>query len=136
MESAFVSVLLAQAGVSALLGTRLYPIEFPQDPTFPAMTYQTVSAPRDYTQDGPDGLTRFRVQCRIRALTPLAASAVRDAIIASNANGLVNAEFGSPARKVHAIFVENEVTEHDPPLQTAGTKLYGMRLDLIFWVSE
>lgn len=138
MEEAFRECVLAQPAVSALLGPRLYPMEFPQDPTFPAATYQTISGPREYTQDGPDRVTRFRVQMRIRATTPDGANAVRNAFKNSAAHGVINELFGGspPTTKLLAIFIDNEVTETDPPLAVTGPRLYGMRLDLIVWATE
>lgn len=135
MENALVACILSQAGVASLIGTRLYPTEFPQNGALPAATYQMISGPRDYSQDGPTKLTPFRFQLRIRAKTPAQAIAVRDALVNSNANGEVMAGFGSPPVKINAIFYDNEVAENDPPLQPLGTKLYGMRIDAIVWAN-
>jgi hypothetical protein len=57
--------LTADAGVSALVATRVYPQLLPQDPGLPALTYRLVSGPRDETHDGPSDLTlaRFEVRC-------------------------------------------------------------------------
>lgn len=49
------------ANVPAIDG-RIYPVLLPQDPTYPALTYQLISDPRGHTHDGPDGLVDARYQ--------------------------------------------------------------------------
>jgi len=44
--------LLAQSAVSALIGTRMYPLRLPQGVTFPALTYQRISGSEDVTHSG------------------------------------------------------------------------------------
>lgn len=43
IEEVIVSKLKAHAGLSALVGTRVYPAPLPQRPTLPAVTYQRIS---------------------------------------------------------------------------------------------
>lgn len=45
-EDTFFSDLTNDAGVSAIVGTRVYPNKLPDDVTFPAIAYRTVSAVR------------------------------------------------------------------------------------------
>ena len=63
LEQGLVTLLLANAGVSALIGTRIYPVQGPPDnPTYPYITYQDfTAAPSDYAFDSAELVTR-RIQ--------------------------------------------------------------------------
>lgn len=62
MGAAIVALLEASATVEDVAGDRIYPVKLPRGVTLPAITYLTVSAPRDETQQGPSGLVMARVQ--------------------------------------------------------------------------
>lgn len=58
--------LVADAGVTAEVGTRVYPEMMPQNPTLPALTYQQVSQQNvDETLQGSSqlGVARFQISC-------------------------------------------------------------------------
>lgn len=59
-EEGMLDVLEANAGLLALISTRIYPRELPQEPTLPALTYSLVTAPTDYTHDS--GVKKVRAQ--------------------------------------------------------------------------
>lgn len=62
MLSDLVTFLENDAGISALIGTRIYPQILPQDPTFPAITYSQTSGVRDRViREGPSGRARPRI---------------------------------------------------------------------------
>jgi hypothetical protein len=48
--------------VSALVGTRIYPIQLPPGRTLPAITYTRVSTVRGHCLGGPSGRLRPRIQ--------------------------------------------------------------------------
>lgn len=62
LKTTIFSLLTADAGVVALVGTRVYPAKTPQKPTLPAVVYTTVSCVRDSSQDGLSGFVTTRVQ--------------------------------------------------------------------------
>lgn len=62
MEEQLIARLLATAGVLALVGTRIKPIERPQGQALPALTVQTIIGGRAYTMGGADGTTASTVQ--------------------------------------------------------------------------
>lgn len=45
-EEGLFTYLSTYAGLAALVGTRIYPMLLPQQPTLPAVTYQRISTPR------------------------------------------------------------------------------------------
>ena len=53
------TALTTDAGVSALVGSRVYPLYLPQDPTLPAVTYQQISRVR---RSERSTVSRVRVQ--------------------------------------------------------------------------
>ncbi len=73
MEIAVKTHLAANPAVSALVGTRIYPLALPQNVTYPAIRYQLIDTPRIYTKDGYSGDSRPRLQIDCWALTYLGA---------------------------------------------------------------
>lgn len=54
--------LNAQAGITALITTRIYPLKLPQSVVLPCLSFQLVSEPREYTLDKasiPNALVQF-----------------------------------------------------------------------------
>ena len=100
--------LLADATVAGLIGTRLYPYLVPQDAELPAIAYQRISGPREYSHDGPSGQARALIQLTIEAATYAAAkstaAAVRSAL--SGFRGILG---GAGGTAVGGIFIENEI---------------------------
>jgi len=62
IEAGIFAHLIGNAGVRALVATRIYPLLVPQDVELPAIAYQRISGPRDHAHDGPSGLALARVQ--------------------------------------------------------------------------
>lgn len=135
MEDTFVTMIQAQPAITALVGAgtnaRIFPLVLPQDPTFPCMTYQVISGPRDYTQDGADGVVRFRVQCNLYGATYAQVKGLRDALEGS-VSGLHNQSFGSPAVKVKGVFLTNERDTYEQVLaQLPPGSPYRKSIDLM-----
>jgi len=63
LPEAFRDTLLADASVIALVGSRIYPVNLPQEPTYPAVTYLEISGDPHNSLTGPQGLhwARLRV---------------------------------------------------------------------------
>lgn len=63
MEEAVTALLLADAGLTALVGNRIHWMRLPQSVEgMPYVNLQTVSGIRDYHMGGPSGLTQHRLQ--------------------------------------------------------------------------
>jgi len=52
IEEGIVALLRADATLTGLIGTRLYPVLVPEPTVYPCLSYQVVSASPDYTIDG------------------------------------------------------------------------------------
>ena len=140
MEDTLVSMIEAQAPITALIGSgndaRFYPLVLPQDPVYPAITYQVISGPRDYTQDGADGVVRFRVQFNLYGANYAEAKALRDAV-ETTLSGLNNEPFGSPPVIVKGVFLTNERDTYEQALaQLPPGAPYRKTVDLMFTVDH
>ena len=62
LETGLYTALTGDAGVSALVGTRIYPEIMPQGVTYPAISYQRISTTRTNMLSGVDDFTQVRVQ--------------------------------------------------------------------------
>lgn len=85
MEEALIAILLANAGVAARVGARVWPGRAPQtNATYPFVTIRKASSVRDYVMAAPSGYIASRVQADVYGetygATKLAARAVMDAL--------------------------------------------------------
>ena len=67
-------------GLSALLVSRIYPLELPQEPVLPAMTYQQVSGQGQADHTGETGYHLYRYQFDVFAPTYLALVDIANAL--------------------------------------------------------
>jgi hypothetical protein len=61
-EKVIKTVLAAHAGTAALVGTRIYPVLMPQEPTYPCITYRQVDSSRLQGVQTNPGVARIRLQ--------------------------------------------------------------------------
>jgi len=61
LESKLVAYLLNHAGLTALIGNRLYPLMMPEGTALPAVVYQRVSGMREYQFGAYSGMERPRI---------------------------------------------------------------------------
>lgn len=83
MESALRQRLKDDAGVAAIVGTRIDWIERPQRSAFPAVVLQIVSAPRPQHMAGVQSFRQSRVQFDCFATTAKEAAELCEAVIAA-----------------------------------------------------
>ena len=69
MRDNFRALLLSDSDISAQVGTRVYPVKLPQNPTYPAITYQVISNQSEKLLEGPDRIRRARIQIDVWAAT-------------------------------------------------------------------
>lgn len=118
--------LLADSTISNLIGTRMYPVVLPQSPTYPAVSYSTISAQRGHNMQAPDGLAAQRIQVDAWALTYAQARSLSDAI--RNRIDSFRGSMGST--KVQGIFFD---TERHLNEQDGSTVFYRIETDYIAW---
>jgi len=129
---ALYSILSNDAEVAALISTRIYPNLLPESATLPALTYQELTALRQYVLTGPVGMVRFRFQINCWASTYASADElsieVRKAL--DGYSGMVENQY------IHFIELldEGDMLENIAGLDVI--KKYGKRLDLYIWSNE
>jgi hypothetical protein len=103
--------ILASSGLSALIGTRLYPDRLPQNATLPAVVYQEVSSvPVDHVHGAAGRLVRSRYQFTVWAATRASAKTIDEAIRA-RIDGTGRSTIGTTA--IHAILRQERVSGWD-----------------------
>lgn len=80
MLSDLVTFLGNASAVSSIVSSRIYPQLLPQKPTYPAITYNQVSAIRVEDLSGPAGKARKRISINCWAITEKAAHQLADAV--------------------------------------------------------
>jgi hypothetical protein len=89
LETSIFSTLTGASAVSAIVGTRVYPLVLPQKAALPAISYLRVSGAQELSLSGHSGLESPRIQIDCWATTYAQAkalsAAVQAAMLASSA---------------------------------------------------
>ena len=127
LEEAVYSRLTGNAGVSALVSTRVYPNKIPQEAALPAVAYQRISARRVKAHAAPTGLARVRVQvtCVSRSYSEVKAlaAAVRTAM-----QGVMGS--------VGGVTLQGSWLETDADEYGDAETLHSVRQDYMIWHTE
>lgn len=109
IEEDLVAWLKTRPLVNDLVLGRIYPMVLPQDPTFPALVYQRVSAVREESQSGPSGLAHPRIQFSCWGAEYPAAKRLSEALrkTLDGFNGTMN------GRRVFRCKVENDIDDKE-----------------------
>jgi len=107
IEEALYTLVTGRPLIGDIIGTRLYPLRLPQNPVYPAMVYQLVSARWPMAHDGPAdmGFPRVQFDCYAASygVTKILAKTLRREI-----NGFVGTAAGV---EITGIFFLNEIDE-------------------------
>lgn len=122
-EEALLARLLADATLAALVGDRIGPVQTVQAGSQPAVSYQVISWPRMYSQDGEAWRTP-RIQYTVTATTYAAMRAAAAALT----DALSALQFTTDGVQ-YTCFVENEIDGLAPESQEAG--IYVRRIDVV-----
>ncbi len=126
IEEALFAHLSADAGVAALVGNRIYPIEAPQEAVLPYVVYQRISGPRVRSHSGPSHLAQPRFQITGAAATYPSLRAVMNAVRVA-LDGFRGTMGSGPGVDVGGAFVENELDSEEG---------FVSRLDVTLWHRE
>lgn len=124
--------LLANAGVAALVGTRVYGMIVKQGSTFPCITKQRITTPRIITHDtsGSSGVLAYpRFQIDTWGVSEASVKAVADAVRTA-LNGF-KGSLGAGCISIQAALSQEEVPEYEPT-----TALYRVRSEYTIWQLE
>lgn len=129
LETALVAELDGAAGLVALVETRIEPVLNAQSNVWPALTYQQISGPLDYSHDGP-GMTYPRFQLTATATTFTQVVAVMSAARAALEGD--HADFGGEGERA-TVFVENQFDSY--AAESGETGVYVRRCDVVIWTT-
>lgn len=119
-EGDFVAIL---DGGSTTAGTRVYPVLLPETPTFPAITYQEITAVPQNHRSGDTRLDRLRFQVNAWGKTFEEAR-----VLADELRELLNRASGG---RIGRIWVEDVRDDFE-----TGLELFVRQLDVILWYTR
>jgi hypothetical protein len=135
MEDALYAVVMASPAVTAILGDRFYPVDFPQAPVYPAALYLVVSRVRHVHMNGNSRLARSRLQVDAYALSfdelVALAEAISDALHAFR--GLVTVEGVADPVEVQGVFSQNEIDLPETVVRQSGPRIRTRQLEFAIW---
>lgn len=126
-EESMATYLRKDAGVQAVLGSSLYPVDIPQDAGLPACAYQRISGPRELNHDGETVWVRARIQFTVDASTYAQAKSIAGAIKAA-LNGFSGRMEAAPVMECR---IENESDGY-----SHASGVFTVRLDALFLYRE
>lgn len=121
------SRLTAVTSVNNLVSGRIYPVQLPQDVTYPAVRYQTVDEVRESALDADMGLVRLRMQVDAFAATYSAAKGLAAAL----RSALKRQAWTQNAVEVLDALLENVQDDYED-----AVKVYRVRQDFVFTYRE
>ena len=130
IEQAIKRELLADSGITSLIGERLYYVKAPQNVTKPYVVFFKASGPREYSHDGASKLARPRFQFSCFATTYDQAKQIAEAIRAA-IEAFSGTMGGAGGVEVGSCFCINEsdIYEED-------TRLFHVAVDYLIWHKE
>ncbi len=127
IEDGIADYMENHAGISALVGNRIYPMVLPDEATYPAIVYQKISGLMVASHSGNSGLgnPRFQISCWGETY-PVAKALSRQVKLAfhgyKGAMGDITCQ---------AAFVDAELDDMDQQ-----TKLFRVMIDVLLWHAE
>lgn len=134
MEDAVFAIAMADPLSVQYLADRLYPIDFPQAPVYPAATYQVITRFQYNHLSGASNLARSRIQFDVYAYSYDEVVRICRALVrAMNAyKGLVPVEGGPPV-EVQGIFCTMEEDRAETVIRQSGRKVRRRQLEFTVW---
>jgi len=135
LEPAIYSYLAGVAGVTALTGTRIYPVQAPQSATLPYVVFHRISERRFPHLTASSGMVRTRVQVDVLAETMLSATAVGEQLRLA-LDGWRNTTMGDDSLNVLSVNLEDVNTARLEPTEGSNPGTYLASIDYSFLWAE
>jgi len=120
--------LTGYAGLSALIGSRVYPLRLPQGATLPAVTYQRISNLYLSSHDNAGGTARPRFQFNCWGLTYASAQAVNIQLRAALNGYKGTVTVGLETLRIQGALIADEREDADP-----DSGLWWISADYFIW---
>lgn len=133
IETAFYSYLSNRAAITALVGTRIYPLLAPDTPTYPHITYTVFGEGHDHDMDGATGLTDLTMQVDVWAKTITSRRNVAEAL--RNALDGFTGNMGTENLNIRNCTLEDRSHFFDKDDEGGGT-FYRTSMDFSIWHVE
>jgi hypothetical protein len=127
IEEGIVTFLKSDAPLTAVIGSRVYPMRLPQGETLPAVTYQRISSPPRSSHDGASTLKNPRFQFKSWGETYADARTVAD---------LLKAALDGYVGLMGTVAVQNTIIMNDLDYNDPQTETYQGVVDAIIWHRE
>jgi hypothetical protein len=129
-ETALYNYLSTYAGLTALIGTRIYPVLEPQNVKYPALVFQQISGPRVHAMGDDPGITypRYQFTAWAEKHTEAVAVAKQVRLAFENYSGTMGGEGGVT---IYHAEVDNQFSDHNEQ-----TNKYCSIVDVIIWHGE
>lgn len=127
LDEAIFSRLSGFAGISALVGARVYPTLMPQKPTLPALVYTEISNVPDYVMGGQSGIAgaRYQIDSYATSLSAVKALAEQVRLALSGFRGtLVD------------VIIDHVEKQNSTTLYEEETALHRVTADYLFFYRE
>lgn len=124
IEQLIVTQLNNDAGLTALVGSRIYPYRLPADTSMPAITYRLLESPEDQALESGTGLYRSLYRFYCYGSTYLSSVAVDNALSAA----LTNWTISSGGVTVQSTRIRNKIDYDDPEI-----KVLIRIVDFVMW---
>lgn len=133
LEQGLISYLKAYAGLSAIIGTRVFGFRIPQKSSLPCLTVQRISTPREQTHDtsGASDLAHPRFQFDAWATTNESSKDITDQLRTA-----LNGKTGSIGTAPYAVVIQGALVDDETPEIDPETEYYRTRSDYIIWYVE
>lgn len=131
IETALSTYLLAQTGITGLVGQRVYFVQAPQDTAKPYLVINKISGTRENSREANTHLAHPRFQLTAFAETYGACKSII-AAVQTALQGYTGTMGGAGGVAVGAVFYEDE-NDLDPG---PNNELYGVAADYIIWHYE
>jgi hypothetical protein len=130
IEAAVVSKMNADATISGLIGTRLYPLVIPQDVSLPAVAYQKIDSTKTVSHSGASQLARSRFQ-----FTCQAGNYADAKTLAASVRHCWEGYRGTVATvRIDGALIDNDQDDYSEPVSLVIQP--SVRMDVIIWHAE
>ena len=128
-------ILLESPAVVAVVGNRVYPVEWPDAPEFPLVIVQRVTGLGETDNQGEAGIESTRVQVDVYSDRGYADCGA----LARSIRGILHGFKGGPASvpcAIDASFCINNADQAVPETERAGPRLRRRMLEFMIWNRE
>ena len=133
LEASLYAFMIANAGINAAVGNRVYPKLVPQDATMPAITYRRISSEHVHSMDGSSGADDARYQITCWGTTRLSAKSVANTV-RLNMDGKTGLMGSVTIGRM--LLEQDEDMPDEPPAKNKEDWRFGVRHDYSIWYDE